>query len=140
MGADEVTAAPEGWYPDPDTDDYQRFWDGHAWTDIRGRRRTHPDRVRIRRIATLIGLAYTAVFLLATFLPTTVQISCGTWLNPESIYSRSGSVLGTLLANEATQECANKLETRRLIALIALGVGLVVRFGLPYATRQKFDQ
>lgn len=136
----DTTPAAEGWYPDPDSEDYQRFWDGRGWTDMRSRRPTHPDRVRVKRIATLIGVACLVVFLLATFLPTTVAgVSCGTWISPEKLYSTTGSAVGSILASAANQECADKLETRRLIALIALGVGLAGRFGLPYAMQQKFD-
>jgi heme A synthase len=137
---DEATPErAEGWYPDPhDEFNYVRFWDGDEWTDLFGRTRRHPDRARARQIANLFGVSCLVVFLLATFLSSKVAgVSCGTWMSPETLYSTVGNALASAMAN---QECSDKLETRRLIALIALGVGLVARFGLPSLGRQRFDQ
>jgi hypothetical protein len=32
------TAAPAGWYPDPNKGPFERFWNGSAWTDHTNRK------------------------------------------------------------------------------------------------------
>lgn len=88
---------------------------------------------QVRRLANLIALVCLAVFLVATYTSTTaLGTSCGNWLSPDPIISPD-----PVVASLVHGACAEKLASRRLIALLALAVGLVVKIGLPRVMRPE---
>lgn len=151
--AGEKRKAAPGWYTDPKMAGTQRYWDGARWTENVAPVAPPPPAKRsnaraIKWVATIVGLAFLVPVLGVTFLqPSAYGESCGSWVHPRytdlevalqrvDLTMDENATTFDLARLEATAEqCSDKLATRRLFALILLGVGLIARFSIPPLAR-----
>lgn len=112
-----------------------------------------------RRIAAVLAALLLAAAAIATLAPTSaIGTSCGTWVAPEYDRDRVADLLargedttadleqlgaesdltamGNVLA-AATLECDDALDTRRLIALVLLGLAVAAPLAIIYVGRAR---
>lgn len=148
------SAAP-GWYPDPEMAQTRRYWNGSAWTDHRAPAETirvsRNTPAAVRRIGWAVGFLFLIPVAFITFdEPSYGGEACGTWITPtftdteiairrSDIAIKGGGYVQEARLAAIASNCNESLATRRLIALILLGLGVGARIGIPLAANAMRD-
>jgi hypothetical protein len=142
---------PAGWYPHPSMADTRRYWDGTFWTDhIQAQTPPVDPKARdkaVKRVALFVGLLFLAPVLVLTFVgPSVDGVDCGNWIAPRftklevarlnaEVAIRGGGAVDRAIVQAGADECNNRIESRRVLVLVLIALGITARLGIPPVAR-----